>query len=114
MVDLLLDYLNSTVKALEKAKGENKNESVQYNEQIFINADDSQSEQASLSLKNLPKYVFYENEIQILEAEVRSHIRLEQQLKLHIDTTEAKNEELERDLMALTFENESLVNQMEF
>jgi len=38
----------------------------------------------------------YESMIQKLEAEVRSHIRLEQQLKLHADSLQAKIEEKEK------------------
>jgi len=37
----------------------------------------------------------YEELIQTLEADVRKHIRIEQQLKLHIESIEYRNEELE-------------------
>tara|TARA_B110000285_G_C15015143_1_gene558627 strand:+ start:81 stop:290 length:210 start_codon:yes stop_codon:yes gene_type:complete len=33
-----------------------------------------------------------------LEADIRKHIRIEHQLKLHIESTEDRIEELERDL----------------
>jgi len=39
----------------------------------------------------------YEEIIQSLEAEVRKHIRIEQQLKLHIESVENRVEELERE-----------------
>ena len=39
----------------------------------------------------------YENMIQKLEGEVRNHIRIEHQLKLHIETSESKQDELVRD-----------------
>ena len=40
----------------------------------------------------------YEEIIQQLEADVRKHIRIEHQLKLHIESVEDRVEELERDL----------------
>jgi hypothetical protein len=51
----------------------------------------------------------YENEIQGLEAEIRSHIRLQQQLKLHIETTEARVEELEKENDLIQDNNQALV-----
>ena len=48
----------------------------------------------------------YEICIQKLEADVRTHIRVEQQLKLHIETVHTKLEELERKVK--TAENEKL------
>lgn len=81
MIDLLLDYMHSANKTLEKAKQENEHE------------DESVASKGS----SKTKFAYYENEIQLLEAEVRSHIRLEQQLKLHIDTVEARVEELEKE-----------------
>ncbi len=39
----------------------------------------------------------YEIMVQKLEAEVRSHIRVEQQLKLHIESTQLRTEELEKN-----------------
>jgi translation elongation factor EF-Tu-like GTPase len=41
----------------------------------------------------------------LLEAEVRSHIRLQQQLKLHIDSTESRIEELEAEAVVLKTDN---------
>ena len=43
----------------------------------------------------------YEEIIQQLEADVRKHIRIEHQLKLHIESVEDRVEELERDLEKL-------------
>mmetsp|Transcript_21574 Transcript_21574/g.33222 ORF Transcript_21574/g.33222 Transcript_21574/m.33222 type:complete len:171 (+) Transcript_21574:42-554(+) len=40
----------------------------------------------------------YEEIIQQLEADIRKHIRIEHQLKLHIESVEDRVEELERDL----------------
>ena len=39
----------------------------------------------------------YEEMIQQLEADIRKHIRIEHQLKLHIESVEDRVEELERD-----------------
>lgn len=39
----------------------------------------------------------YEELLQGLEADVRKHIRIEQQLKLHIESIEGKLEELEKE-----------------
>ena len=38
----------------------------------------------------------FENMLQKLEAEVRTHVRIEHQLKLHIETTQAKQEETQK------------------
>lgn len=43
----------------------------------------------------------YEEIIQQLEADIRKHIRIEHQLKLHIESVEDRVEELERDLEKL-------------
>jgi len=37
----------------------------------------------------------YEKALQKLESEVRNHIKIEQQMKLHIENTQAKVEEVE-------------------
>ena len=57
-----------------------------------------QDEQAS-SIDDAPSCPrIYEDIIQQLEADVRKHIRIEHQLKLHIESVEDRVEELERDL----------------
>lgn len=43
----------------------------------------------------------YEQMIQKLEGDVRNHIRIEQQLKLHIESIQNKLEEAERTAVAL-------------
>ena len=59
------------------------------------------SERSTISSKvggsqfNCPK--IYEEIIQKLEADIRKHIRIEHQLKLHIESTEDRIEELERE-----------------
>jgi hypothetical protein len=47
----------------------------------------------------------YEEIIQKLEGEVRKHIRIEQQLKLHIDSMENRIEELENENEKIDSEN---------
>lgn len=54
---------------------------------------DSTIQKSEVSLPEPPKD--YENMVQKLEAEVRNHIGVEQQLKLHIETMQSKIEELE-------------------
>ena len=44
-----------------------------------------------------------------LEGEVRSHIRFQQQLKLHIETVEDKLETLEKEKEELTLQNVELM-----
>lgn len=61
-------------------------------------APGNQDEQAS-SYDDSPSCPrVYEEIIQQLEADVRKHIRIEHQLKLHIESVEDRVEELERDL----------------
>lgn len=50
----------------------------------------------------------YEKVIQKLEADIRTHIRVEQQLKLHIETVHNKMEELEIKCSTLEDENATL------
>jgi len=61
----------------------------------------AQDEQAS-SYDDSPSCPrIYEEMIQQLEADIRKHIRIEHQLKLHIESVEDRVEELERDLEQL-------------
>lgn len=51
--------------------------------------------------------------IQKLEADVRTHIRVEQQLKLHIETIHTKLEDLEQKLYGLEREKQEMYQQMQ-
>ena len=51
----------------------------------------------------------YETMLQELEAEVRGHIRFQQQLKLHIETVENKVDQLESENAELTQVNQTLL-----
>ena len=53
------------------------------------------SKLGGVSQQSCPK--IYEEIIQKLEADIRKHIRIEHQLKLHIESTEDRIEELERE-----------------
>jgi hypothetical protein len=68
----------------------------------YNNSDPQSSIVSSSRVSGPPKV--YEELIQGLEAEVRKHIRIEQQLKLHIETVEGRLDELEA-------ENEKLANE---
>jgi hypothetical protein len=46
--------------------------------------------------RNYKAHEQYQKALQKLECEVRNHIKIEQQMKLHIDSTQAKLEELEK------------------
>lgn len=64
---------------------------------------DNKSESSYKSCPSCPK--IYEEIIQQLESDIRKHIRIEHQLKLHIETVEDRVEELERELAKI--ENKS-------
>ena len=49
-----------------------------------------------MSCESCPK--IYEEIIQQLENDIRKHIRIEHQLKLHIESVEDRVEELEKEL----------------
>lgn len=52
--------------------------------------------------------VVYERIIQKLEADIRGHIRLEHEMKIHMDYLEGKAEKLERDRKAGEVQQEAL------
>lgn len=64
------------------------------NESSVIDSQRSSNPSSITSNREEPSKV-YEEIIQTLEAEVRKHIRIEQQLKLHIESTEYRVDELE-------------------
>lgn len=57
-------------------------------------SDSSQCPSSTYSLPYPPKE--YEEIIRKLESEVRNHIKIEQQMKIHIDTLVGKIEEIEK------------------
>lgn len=64
-----------------------------------LDLSDHQSSKISsvtANLESCPK--IYEELIQSLEADIRKHIRIEHQLKLHMESLEDRIEELERDM----------------
>jgi len=50
----------------------------------------------------------YESIIQKLEAEIRNHVRVEQQLKLYIETLQFKNDEMQAKLQQYAEKNKEL------
>lgn len=51
----------------------------------------------SSSLKSFEPPNEYEQQLQLYEGEVRNHIKVEQQLKLHIEVLQDKIDDLEKD-----------------
>ena len=72
LIENLKVLINSLLTFKQSSLSEEKSEIIQRNEQ-------------------------FENMLQKLEAEVRSHIRVEHQLKLHIETNQTQTEELENE-----------------
>lgn len=82
---VLVDYIRASIEILLKLR-EERNSSSTYN-----------SVQSGKEVQE-----DYEEQIQKLEAETRMHIRVEQQLKLHVDSIQAKLEEYEKTISKLT------------
>jgi len=55
----------------------------------------------------------YEKIIQKLEADIRGHIRLEHEMKIHMDYLEAKVEKLEKDAKVIDDKEAKLSRQIE-
>ncbi len=82
---MVLDYIRSSVEIIMSIKSE----------------DPEQKEAASVSQRSeLPSEApkGYEQMLQKLEEEVRTHVGIEQQLKLHIDNLQAKAEDDEKSV----------------
>ena len=77
-------------------------------EQSKIDKGDSATQRSDLSSMGQPKD--YESMLQKMEAEVRNHIRVEQQLKLHIETMQGKIDECERQLKTDPNKGTSLID----
>ncbi|CDW71760.1 UNKNOWN [Stylonychia lemnae] len=113
---VVIDYIRSSMDILlnlkiESAMLEQKDQKNQYQADTYINSSrgghgalsydigtDSQrsSQQSIMTLRDGPPQV-YEEIIISLEGDVRKHIRIEQQLKLHIESIEFRLDELESD-----------------
>lgn len=76
----IIDYIRSTVEIIMNLKAEEVKESLN-------------SQQVVGSTENPP--IEYEQLLQNLEAEVRSHVRMEQQLKLNVEQLQFKQDDLE-------------------
>lgn len=86
----LLEYLKSSIEILITLKLEEKETKVELllKERIKELANDGQVDLSKSSIE-------YEKIIQKLEAEVRNHISVQQQMKLYIESYQTKIEELE-------------------
>ena len=86
----LLEYLKSSIEILISLKLEEKETKVEHllKERIKELANDGQVDLSKSSIE-------YEKIIQKLEAEVRNHISVQQQMKLYIESYQTKIEELE-------------------
>lgn len=78
---------------------------------LTSNLHDSQSLGSTVSLKtfNIEPPMEYEEIIQKLEADIRKHIRIQNQLKLHIESLQGKVDENEKEGMVKNKEFEDLV-----
>jgi hypothetical protein len=65
-------------------------------DEISLRESDVSSQQSHFSSIDPPPKV-YEEIMRQLESDIRKHIRIEHQLKLHIESVEDRVEELERD-----------------
>jgi len=83
---LILDYIKSSVEIWMNLKTEGEGEGEENKEELSQHSDNSAVEPSK----------DYEVLLQKLEAEARSHIRVEQQLKLHIESMQSKLEESEK------------------
>ena len=83
-------------------------ESVSYT--LNSNLQDTQSIGSTVSLQTfaLEPPMEYEEMIQKLEADIRKHIRIQNQLKLHIESLQWKVDEKEKNEIIKTSENEKL------
>ena len=74
-----------------------------------ISSQRSENSSANTTREGPPKV--YEEIIQALEADVRKHIRIEQQLKLHIESIEYRLDELENENEKLQKASEAIKNE---
>ncbi|CDW80775.1 UNKNOWN [Stylonychia lemnae] len=88
------NHINKTELNLDSLRSDND----------FNNNNNPYSQRSSMSNMEGPPKV-YEELIQNLEADIRKHIRIEQQLKLHIESVENRVEELENIQDKLEHEN---------
>lgn len=87
------------------------------NDDLMSNQSVSQKSSLASSRTGTNRYdpcpKVYEEMIQGLEADIRKHIRIEHQLKLHIESLEDRIEELERDLDKLEANEVKMKEQLE-
>jgi hypothetical protein len=107
----ILDYIKSSIEILMNLKSEEQDNKLKKNKDTKNNRqkygfDQDSSEVMSVTSQSLcstlekfkdgpPKE--YEEAIQKLEGDVRMHIRVEQQMRLHIENLQQKIEDLEKE-----------------
>jgi len=108
---VLVDYIRSSIDILIQQKLETQQDKFVSSSRGGEQHEGSQrSQSSSMSTIGDPPKV-YEELIQTLEADVRKHIRIEQQLKLHIESIEYRNEELEHETEQLQKEADGVAEE---
>lgn len=103
----VLDYIKTSIEILMQIKGENGEDGANNNSNTMHGLDNLNSGRISNKLNetglsstfksiDLPPKE-YEQQLQLYEAEVRSHIKVQQQLKLHIEVLNDRIEEFEKE-----------------
>jgi hypothetical protein len=114
-VSNIVEYIKASIEILMNMKLDESGRKIPENEyrpssRPFFKKNDKPTEGTHKSYSSdydPPKE--YENVIQKLEADIRNHIRVEQQLKLHIETIHSKLDDLES--RSKQFENRKLEQQ---
>eukprot|EP00826_Nyctotherus_ovalis_P019530 TRINITY_DN16036_c0_g1_i16.p1 TRINITY_DN16036_c0_g1~~TRINITY_DN16036_c0_g1_i16.p1 ORF type:complete len:251 (+),score=70.88 TRINITY_DN16036_c0_g1_i16:195-947(+) len=96
------EQLQSERKSLLNANPLNIVEYIKTSVEILLNLKEEEKVERN-EARSLETQESYEEQIQKLEAETRMHIRLEQQLKLHIDSMQGRLEENEKIAKKLKF-----------
>jgi len=102
----VLDYIKTSIEILMQIKGENGESGIVGNNSNALGRDNLSSARPDIlnetglsstfkSIDLPPKE--YEQQLQQYEAEVRNHIRVQQQLKLHIEVLNERIEEYEKE-----------------
>lgn len=98
----VLDYIKTSIEILMQMKNEDDREtskegarSYRFHQNGENGGAASEFSSTFQSIDFAPKE--YEQQLQLYEAEVRNHIKVEQQLKLHIEVLQEKIDDLEKE-----------------
>ena len=105
----MLDYIKTQIEILMQMKLEDEKETLSDNKPTlkrdrFGGNDNGAGSEFTSTFQSIdlpPKE--YEQQLQQYEAEVRNHIKVEQQLKLHIEVLQEKIDDLEKDKKEFDF-----------